>query len=346
MARRHGSSALTDPIRQAEAVPFFEHVAKELAAVLHAWKGPPVSADDHAGKALDTLKRLGQDYDSKLLHALYAIDVSAVMGQPAPASFFSLRPLPERTKRRRDIALYSHPKFGKALHEWTAHIQTHAAAPPADPAALALFHETRRKFDVLSVILAHVTIHETNVPTLSMPSSVLMQKPNGHRVALELANVLTRGWLGFPWKRLYYSMEDADRMMARLRDVHPALSFLQNTPHHVNFSAVTELGTPLLPLAFLDRRFFASSEQTCVTIVHPDADYAAMDLLVDLFQEPARLAARRQDEALSPLERWRQDPDFVKRILNVVTKAESRVDAHTMREAMYVWSLGGFFVFF
>ena len=106
----------------------------------------------------------------------------------------------------------------------------------------------------------------------------------------ELATLFVANALSFPWKKLFISAQQADTMMDNLRQYQPNLDHSQRVPDNLRFQARDAAGRQLFPLKFRD---------SYLTVIHGQHDYNSMDVLVDLFQESARLAARRHDQVIN-----------------------------------------------
>ena len=133
----------------------------------------------------------------------------------------------------------------------------------------------------------------------------------------------------FPWKRLAASTPGgfeaavADRL-ARLRLRAGSPLALAAFPRGAPVSGFRGAAGAMFPVGF------DGSPPGFGALVHPPSDYETMDVLVDWFQEPARLAARRADARAAPLDMW-SDPKFVARAL---TAAAPAFDAHSVRETL------------
>jgi hypothetical protein len=138
-----------------------------------------------------------------------------------------------------------------------------------------------------------------------------------------LAGLHGEGVLSYPWKR--FSQLPPDTLMYNLRRYRDELTTERLVPHNVRFSSRLGREEELFALRY---------RGGYLGIVHRDEDYDAMDVLVDLFQEPQRLAARRQDTALSPLGLWAA-AGVAARSLAAVARQHGRIDAYLLREELY-----------
>jgi hypothetical protein len=142
--------------------------------------------------------------------------------------------------------------------------------------------------------------------------------------------------LAFPFKRQYFSIERAPDKRGAAREMFNALRHFDARerlsrepaqPHNVRFEAYWQ-GRRMLPLVF------ESQESLC--LVHRDDDYLKMDVIVDIFQEPARMAAQRKDAESDPLTLWgRPDAALPLATLRASLEQYNTVGAYELREALY-----------
>lgn len=119
-------------------------------------------------------------------------------------------------------------------------------------------------------------------------------------------------------------------MMAALRAFRQETraSHDPHVPHNIRFMARAPDNALLLPLRFDGVKYLGFR--------HADADYLTMDVVVDVFQEEARLAARRQDAQGSPLELWRGGDAAVPRaVLAAALSKYGQLTPWELREAFY-----------
>lgn len=142
----------------------------------------------------------------------------------------------------------------------------------------------------------------------------------------EGAKLVVAGHVTFPWKALFIPLEQADRMMERLACYAPKVEESSKRPSGVRLMAQKGNGAPLLRLGYKGKgRVF----------VHDERDYDAMDVLVDLFQERARLSAKRIDSHQSPLRGWKEDEPFVRDVLRKAGRDYGKWNAKCLRESIY-----------
>eukprot|EP00051_Salpingoeca_urceolata_P032771 m.17321 g.17321 ORF g.17321 m.17321 type:complete len:669 (+) comp5437_c0_seq1:2-2008(+) len=344
-------------------------VLRQAGATHDGTTPPPM--DEESRRALHALQWLCHDFENHLLRHLYGpSDVGAVFAgahlplglslrttsaapedgnesgdaayapqQPDAAGATTTTPVPAAlvVARLRTRAAHQFGSSGlwgslcRIVDDWARHAPRPSGA--ASPCARALHHLSRRLacLDLLvrhthpagprgelSVQLTRQDISHANVPEAS--------------VIDEVSFLLRSEVLSFPWRRLSMSEERVSGMMARLRGVklEDALRRDPCEPHNIRFSAAAPPGTdgkvcPLLPLRYRGGH---------VSFHHRPDDYDTMDALVDVFNEEARLAARRQDQPTSPLVRWRQG-DVVRPSVAEALRRTGKLDAHTLREGFY-----------
>ena len=231
-------------------------------------------------------------------------------------------------------------KLAKFVDEWRAHIQKHApqstpsarttpiaTASPITPALF--FADLEQRAPVVVWLLRHTSVDQRtglNVIVFTQADLHSSRLPSG-AVLDEAARWFASRVLSFPWKRLAIGDDDVDAMMDRLRRLQPRVVGSAVRPHNITFVTHHTNGSPLFPLTFEHGRF--------VNFVHDPSDYDLMDRLVDVFQEDARLAARRQDAIDSPLGLWYGDASTASRALRGALDHAGRIDPHTLREAIF-----------
>ena len=152
--------------------------------------------------------------------------------------------------------------------------------------AITAHPQSRTLLDIKDrlVALAFITAH-TPMPShfIACTKADVDAVPKSADVVNVLSQLLAREVISFPWKRLY--INNADAMMTNLREHELDPDPAPRVPANVALRAVKSSGEAMFPLRF---------DGGYATFVHPDSDYDRMDVLVDLFQERARLNARRQ----------------------------------------------------
>ena len=217
------------------------------------------------------------------------------------------------SEHRQSLARKYGDRLATFLHEWG--LSTQAAA-----ADHTLFTRLRNQEHVLRLIYRHVSHGAVSITRQAVDEAQVALDA----VVNELAQLYAHKHLSFPWKKLYYT-DGGLEMMARLRQFKPRFDTQPCTPHNIYFTSRAPGGTPLFPLNY---------QGGYLSIVHADTDYESMDVLVDLYQEQARLSARRQDTAKAPLETW-ADPAFVRAALADCFRHEGAVTLHILRERIY-----------
>lgn len=306
------------------AMPLLQAVVATLRRSALAALGPAADAatGSHEG-ALKSIVRLAHDYETHLMAQLYGAvpllttTAQRVRPQPLPAD--------EESRLRVQAAEHYLRKLTELMSGWIKHLHAHPAV--TDGPAAAFFRPLAQRWPVLRWMLQHAQVHtETRLNVLQASlADVQAAGASVDETLAELAAWFARGGLSFPWKRLYLSRADADAMMARLRDFQPRTDEEPCAPHNIHFEARAEDGNLLFPQCY---------RGGYLNFRHLDADYSEMDVLVDLFQERPRLSARRQDQPASPLELWRR-PEFVERVLRTALTTNGRLDAYSMREAVF-----------
>lgn len=127
------------------------------------------------------------------------------------------------------------------------------------------------------------------VSTSTDPFVNLIQRQGKAAVQQQFSTLIANNTLPFPYKRLSLPANTAMQMFTRLQAYTPQLSHQPFTPENIAFRS------PLIPFTF-DGRY--------TTIEARPTDYEQIDLIGDLFQEEARLSARRSDSTESPLQWW------------------------------------------
>ena len=116
-------------------------------------------------------------------------------------------------------------------------------------------------------------------------------------------------------------------MFSRLTSFVPTISHEHVRPFGVHFKAQNpDHNRLLIPQLF---------EGKYISFVHSDRDYENMDVVVDLFQEEARLSARRRHSIDSPLDQW-YSGRVTKLVLSEALRRYSRLDSFALREAFYL----------
>ena len=130
----------------------------------------------------------------------------------------------------------------------------------------------------------------------------------------------------FPLKRHALTEADAERFFAALV-AYPAAPW-----RRVAAIDPSRLGVPrATPLGF-----GRSAEGGMLVLRHARGEYEAIDRLGDMFQEEVRMRARRAGTATSPAAAWAgADPAFREAVVRVAVERWGRVDAYTLREAMW-----------
>lgn len=161
------------------------------------------------------------------------------------------------------------------------------------------------------------------------PDQITLLQGGRDRLTDVLSWTISRGWITFPWKRLYLGSR-APNMMSELRALQPSSRVDRGPgttamrPHNVRFHS--RLLQPLV--------YFGGGCRPLVWRSRAD-DYAQMDVLVDLYQEGERLEACRKDQSKSPMELWRTDPRFVKSVLHSALHRTGGLSSEGIRESVY-----------
>lgn len=138
----------------------------------------------------------------------------------------------------------------------------------------------------------------------------------------EIIGAYATGRLTFPWKRSFMSLFVADQMMNNLYGFQPRIQHIAGQyPAYIKFSAQQPNGQPLFPLS------------CTASIIHEQPDYFAMDAVVDIFQESARLSAHVKGSA-SPLDLWKS-PDFIAHVLQYAIRKYGELTSQSIRDSIY-----------
>ena len=143
---------------------------------------------------------------------------------------------------------------------------------------------------------------------------LLLESPN----KLEsLQRLIINRKIAFPYKR--FSFNNINELFLYLTRYKTVISHKPYTlPNH-------KFSTRLFPFT-LDGQY--------TSIITRDEDYERGDKLTDYFQEQERVKARRSDERESPYEYWTSG-EHITQIFNLAIQKESKIDPHSLREALY-----------
>jgi hypothetical protein len=229
-------------------------------------------------------------------------------GQPA-------RELPAALHDRRvALARRYNDKLDGHLGQWEGHFATHKDHP-----ALAAFTQmaSRVRNARWACGLADPATRALRVTKDDMAARGVTSR----ELAMAVCHLLSKELLSFPWKRFYHL--PAQQLMANLR-AHVMTPDLTRavTPHNIRF----QTGASLFPLTF---------DGAYCSFTHSPEDYKNMDVVVDLFQERARLTARRQDEREAPMVRWATDPLFVASVVEASLQRYGECGPGPLRESLY-----------
>jgi hypothetical protein len=227
----------------------------------------------------------------------------AALAAPAPAA----APAHVAAQWAANVTKYA-GKLATMISEWRNKFR---ATKEATAAARA-FDELCRVHDVIMAIAART--QKCDVLTRTYPgdpglvfdtdaeywrSAVVPAAKSESHALEELVLLYAAQALSFPFKCL--TLPDPHRLLGNIA-AHKAQwdTVSEVRPHNVRFRST------LLPLVYLgSTEVPAASSPGFLSIYHDDSDYVRMDALMDHFTERQRLTAKRADEKLSPLERWR-----------------------------------------
>ncbi|XP_004365973.1 hypothetical protein CAOG_01102 [Capsaspora owczarzaki ATCC 30864] len=142
------------------------------------------------------------------------------------------------------------------------------------------------------------------------------EQPNqASPLALTINGLCDANVISYPFKRHHLGSPLA--MFERLQHLQPADQWRRLSGHEAQMFKIPNhnfVTGNFLPRTFLD------AIGTPAIISTTNADYDAMDVIADLFQEEARLLARRQDQPISAMESWRHSHER----LQLITKLLDR----------------------
>ena len=165
-----------------------------------------------------------------------------------------------------------------------------------------------------------------------------VQAYEGADLLTELAELYCEQVLTYPFKRLF--CKPADELMANLRKFNREFS-----SHSRSHSGATSVGYSAagkdpyqahnirFQSRFRDRSMF-EWQRSKLAIIHNDSEYEDMDVLVDIFQEEQRLAAKRSDKELSPLGFWKRK-EYIRSSLSAVVNKYSKMSSQILRDYLY-----------
>lgn len=130
----------------------------------------------------------------------------------------------------------------------------------------------------------------------------------------ELVSACVNGKIGFPYKKL----------------------FVQKTPQNM-FTALIQHKTVIKtittpPLLVSSCKHLMPGKINIV--MHPSADYDEIDLICDLFQEPARMRACRYDEKMSPADAWK-NAERSRELFDKLILSRLDINTRNLREYLY-----------
>src|SRR3990167_1391569 len=176
--------------------------------------------------------------------------------------------------------------------------------------------------NVYQFISSHLQMNTELVPqpVLSIPKNVLENYKNSHpnefsRVVDVLGELFHNNKISFPWKKLFFG--DPLKMMESLKKYQATKDYREVVPSDIRSFEDSNL----LPFTF-DKKFLC--------FIHQKEDYHSFDVIVDYFQEAARLSAKRSDAENSPLGHW-QDEDFIKKVIVESLQTFQCVDPYSLR---------------
>lgn len=198
---------------------------------------------------------------------------------------------------------------------------------------------TSKKFDIsdeetITAIVDSATGDITQISSLLKDNIYSVKKFNGEqslffssssinssdreKIIEELVPLYQDKILDFPYKYQFIPLDAVDVMFETLK--HYPLNIIKERimPPNVHFLSKTDTGRFLFDI------------KSMFSIKSLENDYEKIDVAVDVFQEKARLSAKRQDQPMSILERW-NDPVFIREVLNNTDK----MNPYSLRETVY-----------
>lgn len=147
--------------------------------------------------------------------------------------------------------------------------------------------------------------------------------PYGRHVIEEATDLALAGTISFPWKRFYLAPL-ATRMMDDLKQYKPTFDHkpyrLKGKPRSGDFLPVA-LSTGHMSDGGAGALTPIKDAYVVATIDAENSEYTKFDILGDNFTETPRMAARRKDEELSPIEKWKTRPFLQKLFTEALTVA-------------------------
>eukprot|EP00045_Choanoeca_perplexa_P005996 m.50242 g.50242 ORF g.50242 m.50242 type:complete len:566 (+) comp13405_c0_seq3:71-1768(+) len=304
-------------IESTSSTPSFEKYAKDLQGTVESVLS---SKSSQASKFFSCLKGFLERYNAELFPILY--------GMPECFTIVSKALLPrndaDAIRKRNKVAQTRAAKLSKMLKEWKEPVLKDEQTSGSQK----FLFEKLLKESELAILLANITrVHpERQVRYLSLEHIDLANTSIPlDQLLPQLAAMLRSRQLSFPWKNLYISNDNSRDMMKNLRSHTAAWSGEPCKPHNIRFVTRDEHGNLLFPLNY---------EGGYLGLAHPEADYRKMDVFMDVYQEQARLSAKRQDQDFSPLDQWER-PGFIEDLLQQAWDKYGKLTPFTMREQFY-----------
>jgi hypothetical protein len=145
--------------------------------------------------------------------------------------------------------------------------------------------------------------------------SDLIKKYGEKTINDELVKLIISGKVTFPYKK--YFMDDVNIMYKRLCEYKPKIRY----------------SSYIIPNIKFNWNFDNTFQGKYMTFVSPNKDYDTMDIIVDYFQEHARLSALRSDTTKTPLQCW-TIKECVTIIVSYAMSLKS-ISSYTLRESIY-----------
>eukprot|EP00730_Choanoeca_flexa_P019783 TRINITY_DN9675_c0_g1_i3.p1 TRINITY_DN9675_c0_g1~~TRINITY_DN9675_c0_g1_i3.p1 ORF type:complete len:583 (+),score=94.02 TRINITY_DN9675_c0_g1_i3:1344-3092(+) len=311
--------------RAAPDFPLFEIYLQDIyTAATNAIQRSNQDAFKKPSKAIQLYQNLikfTEAYRAKLLAICYESPLKHSIG---PLTLLKGKPLSTIITERDSFATAQARKLLGIFNEWQPHVAKDAATSKAHQAMLTELHRRAKLNLWLSM---HVKLHSEHGVRITAISEGDLDDSGLERddIIEALVAHFAAGRLSFPWKKLYLSNANAQAMMAQLKQYKPQWDKSECQPHNIRFFARNSRGEQLFPLSF---------QGGYLGLRHAEEDYNTMDVLVDIFQERARLNAKRTDQDASPLAQWAQ-PEFIEANLKQAIDKFGKWSPFTLREVFY-----------
>jgi hypothetical protein len=174
--------------------------------------------------------------------------------------------------------------------------------------------------EVMKTIESYVDrkTHQVRIPVSDYRS--LFEKYGYNTIVTHLSNLISKGIIGFPYKRLCVDDNQIDETFLRLKQ-HLGVEIIVDDYDIPSTRFVKDRDT-LFPNTFDGQRLVYISDPKDYTI----------DVLSDYFSEECRMNAKRIDSVKSPMRYWLENS---RTLLCDIIDNKLIIDTHQLREALY-----------